>query len=296
MIKILNLGSINIDYVYTVSHFVQAGETLSASERNVFPGGKGMNQSIALARASSDVVHAGMVGADGTFLIDILKSAGVDTSLVKTGDVPTGHTIIQVDQNGENCILLLAGANQEINQEFVDRMLESFTQDDILLLQNEVSCVPYAIKKAKDRGMRVAFNPSPFTSEILSYPIDLIDWWILNEIECQALSGIDKNSPRDMLTKMSEMFPKAEIVLTLGENGVLCYSNNNIIEHKSYKANVIDTTAAGDTFTGYFLSAIAKGMGIEKALQLASIAASITVSRLGAASSIPELSEVLDRL
>ena len=292
MTRILNMGSINIDYVYSVPHFVQAGETLSATDRKIFPGGKGMNQSIALARAKSEVVHAGMIGSDGTYLLDILKEAGVDTSLIAQSEVPTGHTVIQVSAEGENCILLFPGANNELNEAYVDKMLDSFKAGDILLLQNEVSCVPYAIKTAKAKGMKVAFNPSPFGQEILQYPLDLVDLWLLNEIEGAALAA-GKTAPRDMLTAMSDMYPNSVIVLTLGKEGVRCWSKAETFSHDSYPVKVVDTTAAGDTFTGYFIASIARGKEIPEALEIASKAASISVSRLGAAVSIPRWDEVL---
>lgn len=285
------MGSINIDYVYSVPHFVQAGETLSASQRQIFPGGKGMNQSIALARAGGNVTHAGMIGRDGVHLLETLKDAGVDVGLIKEVDEPTGHAIIQVTPKGENCILLFAGANLKLDENFVDKALESFGKGDILVLQNEVSCVPYAIKAAKDKGMSVAFNPSPFEDKIENYPLNLIDLWLLNEIEGQALT--QKNNPSDMLAEMGHLYPGATTVLTLGEDGVMCFTNGKLFTRDSCKVNVVDTTAAGDTFTGYFISSIAKGKEISEALQIASKAASISVSRQGAATSIPLLDEVI---
>jgi len=292
MPRILNMGSINIDYVYAVPHFVQAGETLSASSRQIFPGGKGMNQSTALARAGAKVAHAGMIGSDGTALLDVFREAGVDISLISQVEVPSGHTVIQVNAEGENCILLFPGANQELGQAFVDRALKSFDRGDILMLQNEVSCINYAMKAAKEKGMTIAFNPSPFEPKIASYPLELVDLWLLNEIEGQALTG--KTVPHEMLDEMAVLYPNSLIVLTLGEEGVLCYSKGVVLSHDSYKVKVVDTTAAGDTFTGYFVSSIARGIDVRQALRIASAAASISVSRQGAAVSIPLWEEVAE--
>jgi len=288
--KILNIGSINIDYVYSVPHFVKSGETLATSSRQIFPGGKGMNQSIALARAGANVSHAGMVGSDGEWLIKILQESGVDTSLVSLTDNPGGHTIIQVDEHGENCILLFPGANRQLDETFISKAISQFSEGDILLLQNEVSCVAHAIKTAKAQGMSIAFNPSPFDAEIASYPLELIDWWLLNEIEGQAISNTNK--PTEMLDAISQKYPNTSIVLTLGEDGVYCHYKGETYFHNSYKVQVIDTTAAGDTFTGYFICAISQGEKIEEALRLASKAASIAVSKKGAAVSIPKLEEI----
>jgi len=293
MTRILNMGSINIDYVYTVPHFVQAGETLSASSRRIFPGGKGMNQSIALARAGANVVHAGMVGSDGNELLTVLQDAGVDTRLVSQSDSPTGHTFIQINPDGQNCILLFSGANQRLDEAFVDEALSTFSKGDILVLQNEVSCIDYAMKKAKAKGMDIAFNPSPFGPEIAGYSLDLVDFWLLNEIEGQALT--EKSKPLEMLDAMGKIYPNATIVLTLGEDGVLCLEKGSVLRHGSYKVDVIDTTAAGDTFTGYFISSVAAGTNTAEALRLASVAASISVSRIGAAVSIPHWDEVVKK-
>jgi len=280
MMRILNIGSVNIDYVYSVPHFVQAGETLESGGRQIFPGGKGLNQSIALARAGSDVSHAAMLGGDGGMLLEIMQESGVDISLCEKVAAPSGHAIIQVNAQGENCILLYPGANFEIDKAFIDKAVSGFGKDDILVLQNETSCVAYAMQAAKERGMKIAFNPSPFDAGIEKYPLDLVDYWLLNEVEGGALGGIDR-------------FPNAVVVLTLGADGVQCRANGKTLSHKSYEVEVADTTAAGDTFTGYFISSVSKGESLEKALQTASRAASISVSRQGAAVSIPTYTEVL---
>jgi ribokinase len=256
----------------------------------VFPGGKGLNQSIALARSGSDVSHAGMVGADGEHLIRHLKDAGVNTDLISISDKPTGHTVIQVTPEGENSIMLYPGANREPDKAFVDRALAAFGAGDVLVLQNEVSCIAYAIGMSKARGMKAVFNPSPFSPEIFDYPLELVDIWLLNEIEGALLTG--KESPAAMLETMGAMFPKSIAVITLGKDGVICRSPCGVYSHGCYSVDVRDTTAAGDTFTGYFISSITAGKGMAEALSLASAAAAISVSRQGASVSIPFLHEV----
>jgi ribokinase len=231
-----------------------------------------------------------MIGGEGLPLVSALQDAGVDTSMIKQCGVPTGHTVIQVNPKGQNCILLFPGANRELDEAFVDSAISSFAKNDILVLQNEVSSVAYAMKKAKEKGMRIAFNPSPFEAEIEEYPLDLVDWILLNEIEGQALTGESK--PTDILNGMAARYPSAVTVLTLGEDGVICYDGGEVLRHKSYKVAAVDTTAAGDTFTGYFIGAIAKGKSIEEALGMASVGASISVSRQGASVSIPCWDEV----
>ncbi|MCL2360584.1 MAG: ribokinase [Defluviitaleaceae bacterium] len=294
MSRILNIGSINIDYVYSVPHFVRGGETLSAESRQIFPGGKGMNQSVALARSGGSVTHAGMIGDDGKYLLDVLQEAGVDTGLVAIGNEPTGHAIIQVNGEGQNSILLFPGANQNLAPDFIDRVLAPFRKDDILVLQNEVNCVGYAIEAAKAKGMIVVFNPSPFGSEIESYPLEMVDVWLLNEIEGEALTGM--TSAGDIVNTMASIYPNAIIVLTLGAEGVLCHSRGNELRIDGIKVQAVDTTAAGDTFTGYFVGCLAQGIDIYEALKLANIAASISVSRVGAAVSIPTWDEVASKV
>jgi len=293
MPKILNIGSINIDYVYAVPHFVQSGETLFADSRQIFPGGKGLNQSVALARSGAGVSHAGIVGDDGAGCLNVLSDAGVDTGLVEKSKASTGHAIIQVTPEGRNCILLYQGANRELDEGFVDRALASFGEGDILVLQNEVSCIGYAMKAAAAKKMRIAFNPSPMDAKILGYPLELVTWFLLNEIEGHAFTG--KKEPDEILRSLGEKYEKACIVLTLGEAGVRCISDGQILRHEACKTSVVDTTAAGDTFTGYFISSVASGETLRDSIELASIAASIAVSEKGAAVSIPSMEKVRAR-
>lgn len=159
--KILNFGSLNIDYVYTVGHFVQPGETVRSEKLEQFCGGKGLNQSIALARAGASVWHAGKVGVDGEMLVEALQKAGVDTAYVEQSTKRTGHAVIQVDASGQNCILLHSGANADLDETMIDRVLAHFGQGDILLVQNEQNNLPYVMEQAHAHGLLIACNPSP---------------------------------------------------------------------------------------------------------------------------------------
>ena len=270
--KILSFGSLNIDYVYKVSHFVKKGETLSAEELNVYTGGKGLNQSIALSRAGMETYHAGAIGMDGLFLLDQLKEAGVNTDLVKIlEDVRTGNAIIQNDEEGDNCIILFGGANQAISKEQVDEVFEHFKNEDYLLIQNEINELPYIVKKAKEIGMKIILNPSPMNDK-MEEP---------KEIDGKYISGL-----------LHQKFPEATIVLTLGSEGSVCISGDEYVEQSIYKVKTVDTTAAGDTYTGYFIAGILNGKTIKEAMDTASKASAIAVSRQGAAPSIPYLKEV----
>ena len=138
--KILSFGSLNIDYVYSVEHIVKRGETISSSALNVYSGGKGLNQSVAMGKAGAHPYHAGMIGEDGMFLLDVLKKADVDISKTKVSkEIRTGNAIIQNDADGDNCILLFGGANRAIDEKYIAEVLEGFSAGDILVCQNEIS-------------------------------------------------------------------------------------------------------------------------------------------------------------
>lgn len=294
--KILSFGSLNIDYVYKVPHFVKKGETLSAKELNVYTGGKGLNQSIALARAGVETCHAGAIGTDGLFLLDQLKEAGVNTDFVKVlEDTRTGNAIIQNDEEGDNCIVLFGGANQAITKEQVDEAFGHFSNEDYLLIQNEINELPYITEKAKDTGMKIILNPSPMNEKIMELPLDQIDYFILNEIE--AMQILEMDEPEEINGKyigglLHEKFPDATIVLTLGSEGSVCISEDEYVEQSIYKVKAVDTTAAGDTYTGYFIAGILNGKTIKESMDTASKASAIAVSRQGAAPSIPSIEEI----
>lgn len=288
--KIYSLGSLNIDYVYSVDHFVSAGETLSSKKMEVFPGGKGLNQSIAAAKAGATVLHGAFVGDNGDFLLDTLSSAGVETSHIKKTSGSCGHAIIQVDKNGQNCILLFAGTNHMLNKEYIEEFLADAEENDIILLQNETNALDEIFEIAKLKNLQIAFNPSPFNDNIKDLPLELVNWWFCNEIEGACLFGSEK--PEDIIQNFINKYPESNLILTLGKNGSIFKNKSETVKQPIYEVKAVDTTAAGDTFTGYFLSSVIKGLTPAEALKVASKASSIAVSRMGAASSIPTLDEV----
>lgn len=292
--KVLNFGSLNIDYVYDVEHFVQKGETISSTGLKVFGGGKGLNQSIALGKAGADVYHAGAIGDDGDFLEELLKESGVNTSYVRRSqEARTGNAIIQNDSQGDNCILLYGGANKTITKEFVEKVFEDFQAGDWLVIQNEISEIPYIVECAWKKQMKIVLNPSPMNEKIFDINLNHIDYFILNEGEAKALVGDDMNmeSPETALRKK---FPHAKIVLTLGEKGSVYIDGNETIHQKAYKVDTVDTTAAGDTFTGYFVASILQDFSVKDALDMAAKSSAITVMGKGAAPSIPWKENVLE--
>ena len=291
--KVLNFGSLNLDYVYDVDHFVREGETLSSTDMNVFCGGKGLNQSVALAKAGVKVYHAGVVGsADGEMLIDALSNVGVDISYIRRYDMSSGHAIIQKNKSGNNCILLYGGANQNIDKEFIKDVLKDFDKGDILLLQNEISNLSFIVDEAFAKGIRIVLNPSPINESIFECDLKKISYLILNEIEAADILSVEYKSKDDLIEKLTKSFPDTGLVLTLGEEGSVYVDKNCKIYQGIYPTEVVDTTAAGDTFTGYFIAGLVEGMDIKSALRQASKAASITVSKKGASPSIPFVKEV----
>ena len=295
--KVLNFGSLNLDYVYDVDHFVREGETISSTDMNIFCGGKGLNQSVALAKAGAKVYHAGAIGsADGKMLLEALDSAGVNTSYIKKHDMASGHAIIQKNKSGNNCILLYGGANQNIEKEFIKEVLNDFDSGDILLLQNEISNLAFIIDEGYKKGMSIVLNPSPINEKIFECDLKKVEYLILNEIEAADILGASGTDEDELIEKLTKKFPNTRIVLTLGENGSVYVDKTQKIRQDIYKADVVDTTAAGDTFTGYFIAGVSSGLDLRQALKQAAMASSIAVGRKGASPSIPFLEEVREKL
>jgi len=290
--KILNLGSLNFDKVYDVPHFVAVGETILSDGYAEFLGGKGLNQTLALARAGAEVYHAGAIGPDGAPFLECLTQSGANAGWIQKIDAVSGHAIIQ-NAAGQNCIIVCGGANQCISRAYIKQVLGNFGSGDILLLQNEISNVSFAMEEARRRGMQIAFNASPITRELMEYPLELVDYFIINEVEGRALAGVASEEYDRILEGLAEQFPNAAIVLTVGENGVLYYNHGKRLSHGIYAVKAVDTTAAGDTFCGYFLAGLTKGLQMEDILKYASMASAIAVSRQGASTSIPTWEEVI---
>ncbi len=288
-VKILNFGSCNIDYVYSVDHIVLPGETLSASKMEVFPGGKGLNQSVAAARAGAAVYHAGVIGRDGGMLRQVLADSGADVSFLDTADSPNGHAIIQLSTTAQNSIFLYEGTNGMVTKEMVEQVLENFEAGDILLLQNEISNVPCLIRRGHEKGMTVVFNPAPFDKSLLALDLNTIDYLILNEHEAAGFFGTEDV---DAIVQKAKQWPNLKLVITLGKKGCVYADSEIMLACPAYQVQAVDTTAAGDTFTGYFVSMISEGCDSAKAVRYACAASALAVSAMGAAPSIPVMQQV----
>ncbi len=293
--KILNFGACNIDKVYSLDHIVAPGETISAWGMAIYPGGKGLNQSVALAKAGADVSHAGCIGRDGLFLRDMLLASGVNTDLLQISETEvTGHAVIQVDPSAENSIIVFGGANTAISRAYVREVLSQFAPGSILVLQNEINDIPYIVECAADQGLQIFLNPSPFNDVMRAISLDRIHCLILNETEARAFLGCGTTD--EFVSAVRQRYPRLRVVLTMGKGGSAYIDQDTYCVQPAYRVSAVDTTGAGDTFTGYFIAEISRGTPPAEALRIASAAAAISVSRKGASSSIPDMSEVLDMI
>ena len=284
-----NLGSINIDRFYQVPHFPAAGETLATQSFSEGLGGKGANMSVAIARAAARVHHIGAIGQDGLWTRDRLTEYGVDTRFIKTTAGATGHANIAIDAEGENNIILYAGANAEISDKEIGTALTTANANDILITQNETSGQVSAARLARQMGLNVAYAAAPFSAEAVKSVLEFTDILILNEVEAQQLSDATGKSPKTLGVP--------HVIVTLGGEGAVWYdamdgSESNVAAHA---ADVVDTTGAGDTFTGFLIAGLDRGLPMAQSLDLASKAGSIMVSRRGTADVIPDLKDIEDR-
>ena len=291
MPKLVNLGSLGIDHVYSVDHITTAGETLASHARGVFPGGKGSNQSIAAAKAGADVAHVGCIGTDGDMLIDVLTEAQVDVSGVRVGDVATQIAVIQVDRNGQNAIVIFGGANLTITAEDREKAMSLIEPGDWLLLQNEINDLEAVLELAAERNVNVAFNVAPVDGREKNYDLSGVDLLIVNEVEAASLAG--ESEPQRAFEVLTRRFPEMVVLLTLGrDGGIYGGGGNETGTYTAYVVDAVDETAAGDTYIGYFMAEWMRSKDLARAVENANAAGALAVTREGAASSIPTQEEV----
>lgn len=281
-----NLGSINVDLFYRLPHLVQPGETLPATAHEVGLGGKGANQSVAIAKAGSQVKHLGMIGADNDWVLDRLSGYGVDISHVGRSDGATGHAIIMVDEAGENSIVTYAGANYLQTGGHVADVLGAAQAGDIFVLQNEVSDKVVAAQKAQEQGLFVVYSAAPFNAEIVGEMLPHVDLLVLNQIEAGQLAAA--------LGKPIPEIPVGNLLVTRGSEGATWrdQASRTEIRVDAFPVEVVDTTGAGDCFIGYTVAGLDQGLTRTEAMRLGAAAAALKVMRPGTADAIPERREV----
>lgn len=287
--KIIVFGSFNIDKVYSLPRLPRQGETLYCDKYEVHVGGKGLNQALAFGNAGAQVLAAGRVGADGDYLTDYLAAHGVDISLVDRGDGYTGHTIIEVDPEGQNQMILFGGANREITPDYCDKIIEANRDADLIMLQYETSCVEYMLEAAHRAGIPTSLNPSPYVDEVKNLPYDKVEYVIANESEGAAITG---ESDGLAIAGALRGLNHGKVILTLGAGGSIYVDDKTTVRVPAFGVDAVDTTGAGDTFTGYCLYRLLSGDSPENALRTASAASAIEVTRPGAAETIPTPEEV----
>lgn len=281
---IWNLGSINNDIVYAVPHIPAPGETLASSGRETFLGGKGANMSVAAARAAAQVRHIGAVGPDGKDLVQRLLEYGVDTRFIASLDTETAQAIIMVDTEGENAIILHPGANHEVPQATLQSALSEAQTGDWLVMQNETNLQRTAAEMGRKLGLKVAYAAAPFSVERVEAVIEHLDFLILNKVEAAQL--------KEATGKELDALPVQDIIVTLGGDGADWYSATGVQHFDAVPVTPVDTTGAGDTFTGYVLACLDRGQPMAQAIETATTAGAIMVTRHGTADVIPDLLDV----
>jgi ribokinase len=267
-----------------VPHIPAPGETLDATSRDVFLGGKGANMSVAAARAGAHVCHIGAVGMDGRWAIDRLTEYGVDTRTITTVETETAHAMIFVARDGENGIVVYPGANRAIPESTLNQSLTNAKTGDWFVSQNEVNLQIDGAKLAKEMGLNVAYAAAPFDANVTSKMLPYLDFLILNEVEAEQLKSATGEGPAEL--------PVKNVIVTLGAKGAALFDEQGETHVPSHKVTPVDTTGAGDTFTGYVIAGLDRGQPILQAMQTAAKAAAIMVTRHGTADVIPSLADV----
>lgn len=283
---VYSLGSINVDLFFRVPHLPVAGETLPAISHEVGLGGKGANQSVAVAKAGSRVCHIGMIGADNPWVRGRLEAFGVDVEHISSAEGPTGQAIIMVDEAGENTIVTYAGVNYAQSLPGIEKALAGAGAGDIFLFQNEVSLKLEAAKLARKQGLILVYSAAPFQASVVRDLLPFIDLLVLNEIEAKQLS--------DFLGLTIAEIPVPSLLVTSGAEGAVWrdQKTGETLEVPAFPVDPVDTTGAGDCFIGYTVAALEQGLDRAAALKLGAAAAAVHVTRPGTSDAIPSREEV----
>ncbi|MEG1311757.1 MAG: ribokinase [Romboutsia sp.] len=299
MKKICVIGSLNMDLVVKVDTMPKGGQTLIGSDFKEVPGGKGANQAVAMARLGANISMIGKVGSDsfGKIMINALKGDNVDTKYIDVENGPTGVALITVDKNAENSIVVAPGANYKVDKSYIDKNIEAIENSQIVVLQLEtpLKTIKYALKKSKELDKYTILNPAPAV-KLEDELIANVDLLTPNETELEIISGVEINCEEDILKAAKVMIEKGvkELIVTLGSKGSLYINKEKSIFKKAYKVEAVDTTAAGDSYTGALSVAFANGKDVEEAMDFASKVGALSVMKEGAQSSLPTLNDVLN--
>ncbi|CED94291.1 Ribokinase [Romboutsia ilealis] len=297
MKNICVIGSLNMDLVVNVDAMPKPGQTIIGSNFKEVPGGKGANQAVAMARLNGNVSMIGKVGEDGfgQTLINSLKNDKVDTTYIQTTKGSTGVALITVDKNAQNSIVVSPGANFEVKEEDIDNNIKAIENSDIVVLQLEtpLNTIKYALNKAKELNKYTILNPAPAV-KLDDEIIKNVDLLTPNETELEIISGVSIETEEDIQKAAQIMIEKGvkELIVTLGSKGSLYINKEKSMFKKAYKVEAVDTTAAGDSYTGALAVALSQDKGIEDAMDFASKVGALSVLKEGAQSSLPTLEDV----
>lgn len=294
------IGSLNVDLVTNTLRMPKVGETILGKSFKQVPGGKGGNQADAIAKLGSAVKMIGCVGEDelGNMLVQSLQKDGVDISgIAKVKGVSTGIASITVDNDGNNCIIVVAGANNMLTVERIQEVDSAIREASVVVAQLEVpiETVKYALRAAKHLGKTTILNPAP-AAQLDDEMLASIDILIPNETELEAISGVKITDYDDIFSAARQLIDKGvrELIVTLGEKGCIHVDRKGFDIYKAYKVKAVDSTAAGDSFIGALAAAISEGKMLEDAIAFATAVGALTVTKEGAQSSLPLRAEVVD--
>ena len=297
MKNICVIGSLNMDLVVNVDTMPKPGQTIIGSNFKEVPGGKGANQAVAMARLNGNVSMIGKVGQDGfgQTLINSLKNDKVDTTYIQTAKGATGVALITVDKNAQNSIVVSPGANFEVKEDDIDNNIKAIKNSDIVVLQLEtpLNTIKYALNKAKELNKYTILNPAPAV-KLDDEIIKNVDLLTPNETELEIISGVSIETEEDIQKAAQIMIEKGvkELIVTLGSKGSLYINKEKSMFKKAYKVEAVDTTAAGDSYTGALAVALSQDKGMEEAMDFASKVGALSVLKEGAQSSLPILEDV----
>ena len=296
--NVVVIGSLNMDLVTRAPRLPRGGETLIGESFSTIPGGKGANQAVAAARLGAQVSMVGCVGSDayGQQLRGALLAEGIDCQAVSVVDGSSGVALIVVDDNSQNAIVIVAGANGELTPTVLERFDAVLQSADVIICQLEVpdATVGHALKRGRELGKTVILNPAPASRALPSEWYAYVDYLIPNESEAMVLSGLAVDSLETAEAAATQLIAggAGKVIVTLGAQG-LVFANGSSFEHfPAPRVKAVDTTAAGDTFVGGFAAALASGKDEAEAIRFGQVAAALSVTRAGAQPSIPTLLEV----
>lgn len=292
--KVLNFGSMHLDHVYRISKLLKSGDSAFTKSLETLPGGKGVNQSIAIKRAGVDVIHAGNIGNDGELIYYTLLKEGINVDYVKRSNEVCGHAIIHRSDEKEHTIVVHSGASKMITMDYIDEVFRDFEKEDILLVQGELNHTDYIIKSAVEKGMKCFFYPAPFLEEFKAYDLSEIETLIIHENDICTLTGIEEEE------KAVAYYLKknnSNLLVISMNKGLLYYDKKRKeTKHTNITMDSHCRTYASDVLIGYFIAGIVQNLPIKEILEKAASAKKIAMKDKNILFTIPYIHDVIESL